>query len=989
MSRVPPIACLLLLVSAIPIRADDGTLFTQQVAPVLRQRCVPCHNPRKSRGGLDLTAAAKLHKGGDRGPAIVPRDGGQSRLILLVAGPDAKMPKQGAKLTAQEVASLRRWIDAGAPWPTGVSLDDQAKKPLVGPDWWSLRPLSRPPLPPVSDKEWVRTPIDRFIQAALQAKGLKPSPAADRRTLIRRVTFDLHGLPPTPEEIEAFVGDSQPGAYERLIDRLLASPRYGERRGRHWLDVVHYGDTHGYDKDKRRDNAWPYRDYVIRALNDDKPYARFIREQIAGDVLYPNDSQAVIATGFVAAGPWDFVGHVELREGTVEKEKTRLLDRDDMVASTIGTFDSMTVHCARCHDHKFDPIAQRDYYRLQAVFAGVDRGDRPYAGTDGQGARLALVKCRQDTASRREGLLRKVAAFGDPELKRTDAALATARAQLAKIALPPGRPSPTNGWHSGIEPKADVAKWVQVDLGRSLAIETVRLVPARPTDFPDTPGFGFPQRFRVAVSDDPTFARSEVLADYTESDHANPGDTAVVVRGGHKGRYVRVTALRLWRRTGDYIFALAELQVMAGGKNAALGVTVTALDSIEAGRWGRKNLVDNFDSRTSLPDPADPKLTELVAERDRLADRLRRLEERRREIVETLTDAATKEELAKSARELAGLDRQLQSLPRSPAVYALTTHPPRPIHILNRGDVEQKRELVGPGALACVPGLQPEFRLANPNDEGQRRAALADWIADPKNVLTWRSIVNRVWHYHFGRGLVDTPNDFGYNGGRPSHPELLDWLAIEFREGGGSLKQLHRLILLSAAYQQSSQNDTEAARVDADNRTLWRANRTRLDAEEVRDAVLAVSGRLDPRMGGPGYEPFRFRDDHSPEYDHTALESHSRSGHLPPYRLSLCGPQRAESVPRMPGRRRSQLEHAGTEHYRDGPASAGPAERPVHGAPVGIPGGPAERRPAEADHVGLPAGVRPGPQSGRGRNPERLCQEAWTGQRLPAALQRQ
>jgi hypothetical protein len=455
--------------------------------------------------------------------------------------------------------------------------------------WWSFQPLSRPALPSVTDRAWVRTPVDAFIRAGLEAQGLTPSPEADRRTLIRRVTFDLHGLPPTPAEIDAFVNDLRPDAYARLLDRLLASPRYGERWGRHWLDVVHYGDTHGYDKDKRRDHAWPYRDYVIRSFNADKPYARFIREQIAGDVLAPDSPDRVIATGFLAAGPWDFVGHVELREGTVEKEKTRLFDRDDMLSNTVSTFLSLTAHCARCHDHKFDPIPQTDYYRLQAVFAGVDRGNRPLRA----------------------------------------------------------------------------------------------------------------------------------------------------------------------------------------------------------------------------PAPAGQ-------------------------------------------------------------VYAVVSHAPRPIHLLRRGNVEQPRGLVTPGSLSCLPGLPSDFTLAESTNEGSRRAALAEWIADSRNGLTWRSIVNRVWHYHFGRGLVDTPNDFGHHGSRPTHPELLDWLAVDFRDNGQSLKRLHRLILLSATYRQSSRFDAASAKLDADNRFLWRMNRQRLDAESIRDTVLAVSGKLDSRMGGPGFELFRFKDDHSPVYDYEA-----------------------------------------------------------------------------------------------------------------------
>jgi hypothetical protein len=272
-------------------------------------------------------------------------------------------------LTNATISALLLAWNASFAWPAHAQDRPQ--------DWWSFRPLVRPSVPAVQDKGWVETPVDSFILAKLESKGLRPSPPADRGTLIRRVTFDLHGVPPTPEEIDAFVADPAADAYEKLIDRLLASPRYGERWGRHWLDVVHYGDTHGYDKDKRRDHAWPYRDYVIHSLNADKPYARFVKEQIAGDVLYSGDPDSVIATGFIAAGPWDFVGHVELREDTVEKTKTRVLDRDDMVANTMTTFMSLTAQCARCHAHKFDPISQQEYYSLQADFAGVDRGDRP------------------------------------------------------------------------------------------------------------------------------------------------------------------------------------------------------------------------------------------------------------------------------------------------------------------------------------------------------------------------------------------------------------------------------------------------------------------------------------------------------------------------------------------------------------------------------------------------------------------------------------
>jgi mono/diheme cytochrome c family protein len=854
----------------LPARADDA-LFPSRVAPVIKKRCIECHNPRKSRGGLDLSVRESLLKGGDQGEVIVPGKADKSLLVEQISGTKPAMPKKGSALTSQEVADIRRWIDAGAPWPKGMRLQDADGRPVVDANWWSLRPLSRPPQPAVKETGWVRNPIDRFILSKLEEKGLKPSPEADRRTLFRRVTYDLHGLPPSPEEIAAFERDSSPDAYEQLIDRLLTSPRYGERWGRHWLDVVHYADTHGYDKDKRRDHAWPYRDYVIRSFNEDRPYGRFIREQIAGDVLYPHSLDGIVATGFIAAGPWDFVGHVELREGTVDKLKTRLIDRDDMLSNTMSTFVSMTVHCARCHDHKFDPITQTDYYRLQAVFSGVDRGDRAYESTPAARRRLALEARKKELLAKRAEIDERIASLSVLQLVFLDAELSRERTALASLPQPKGRgPSPTNGYHSGITLKPDVTKWVQVDLGRSLPLEELRLLPARPTDFRDSPGFGFPQRFQVAISDDPTFARAELIADHSQKDFPNPGDTPVRLRlEGKKARYIRVTALRLWKRLEDYCFALAELQAISGGKNVALNNPVTALDSIEAGRWSRSFLVDDCDSRQRLTDLSDPAL----AKREELEKRIAKKEQQRKRLLDQHLDEATRKSLAQMEKDLPEIEKQLAASSQSDRVYAVVPHSPRPIHVLPRGDVEKPGPVVVPGALTCVPALTPEFKLSRPEEEGQRRAALAEWIADTRNVLTWRSVVNRIWHYHFGKGIVDTPNDFGGNGSKPTHPELLDWLAVEFQENGASWKKLHRLILLSSTYRQQSRYDEASAKVDADNRYLWRMSRHRLDAESIRDSVLAVSGRLDLSMGGPGFELFRFKDEHSPIYDHTALET--------------------------------------------------------------------------------------------------------------------
>jgi len=635
-------------------------------------------------------------KGGAHGPAIVPGKPDESLLLRLVSGSVPRMPREGEPLTAQQVASVRQWIADGAPWTES----DQ---------WWSLQPI-RKIAPPSVTSSWVRTPIDAFVLAKLTEHGLQPSPEADRRTLIRRLTYDLHGLPPTPEDADAFVADNSPGAYEKLVDRLLASPRYGERWARHWLDAAHYGESHGYDKDKPRRNAWPYRDYVIRSFSDDKPYARFVEEQLAGDVLFPGDPKAIAALGFVAAGPWDYVGHAELREDTTDKNLTRTLDRDDMVTVVMSTFTSMTVHCARCHDHKFDPISQTDYYNLQAVFAGVDRADRPFDD--------------------------------DPEVYRRRNVLMSQR--------------------------------------RSLNVELRPLEDA---------------------------AAAITTPEITELDK-------------------QITA---WK----------EVSATDPAKRPA---EITA--QINAATAKRKELW-----RAAIPQ-------DLTAKLDRLHS------------------------------ELAVINSQLDALPKPRWVYAITNDfepigtfrfplQPRPVHVLARGNVDSPGAVSVPGALTCVPGLKAAFGVDLAAPEGERRAALARWIVNPNNALTWRSIVNRVWHYHFGAGIVDSLNDFGHMGSLPTDPELLDWLAADFRDNGGSLKRLHKQIVMSAAYRQSSNGNPANEKIDSDNRFLWRANRQRLDAESLHDSILAVSGKLDLTMGGPAVEQFFFKDDHSPVYDYLRFDPES------------------------------------------------------------------------------------------------------------------
>jgi mono/diheme cytochrome c family protein len=615
-------------------------------------RCVECHGADAQESNLRLDSRAAILRGGDFGPVAVAGKADTSELVRRVTttNPEQRMPPDGERLTPDDVAALAAWIDAGLPWPGREDATDGEDTRDPRRDHWAWQPIATPAVP-AAVAEFASQPgvepecnaIDCFIRAKLAEKGLAPAPVADRATLIRRLSFDLTGLPPTPEEVQAFVADTNPQAYEHLIDRMLASPRYGERWARHWLDVVHYGDTHGYDKDQPRPNAWPYRDYVIRALNDDKPYARFIEEQVAGDVLYPDTLDGQEAIGFIAAGPWDKIGHKEVPETKTDGKIARHLDRDDMVANTIGTFSSVTIHCAQCHAHKFDPITQDDYYSLQAVFAALDREDRPY---------------------------------------HPDAAVRTA--------------------HEAV-----------------------------------------------------------------------------------------------------------------GNRKASLEKRLQELEA-------------------AMAKAAGPELAEV-----------------------------------KAGLEATAAERR--SLPPLKAMYAATSRQrggtPRPIHVLSRGNVLAPTHEVGPGALALVDGLESRFDLSPDHAEGDRRAALARWLADPKNPLTWRSIVNRIWHYHFGEGIVATPSDFGRMGSPPTHPELLDWLAVEFRNGGGSLKALHRLIVSSATYRQSAAGDPAFAAIDSGNQFLWRQNRRKLEAEAVRDAVLAVAGTLDLTMGGPGWQDFKIEHpQHSPHY---------------------------------------------------------------------------------------------------------------------------
>jgi hypothetical protein len=612
---------------------------------------------------------------------------------------------------------------------------------------------------------------------------------------------------------------------------------------------------------------------VIRAFNSDKPYSRFVQEQIAGDVLFPGTVDSITALGFIAAGPWDLIGHAEVPETKIDGKVARHLDRDDMVANTINTFVGLTVQCAQCHNHKFDPIRQEDYYRLQAVFAALDRADRPYHTNPNAAKRYGeLVVKRTALRARRQELEAKIKAAVGATLAELDQKIAAASV--------PAIPKPTFGYHSQLAAKPDVVKWVQVDLGTSAVLDRIVMWGCHDDFNHIGAGFGFPRRFKIEVSDDPEFKANVVrVADHTAADVPNPGVAAQShPANGAKGRYVRVTATKLAPRQNDYNFCLAELEAFdTTGKNLAAGSDVTALDSIEAPvRWRKSNLTDGYAPGRA----ASGDLAKLKKEREELIAKI---------------DPETVKAVGTVTTELAAIDLDIAKVPPTGIVYAGTVYNggnaafrgtgpdggrPRPVFVLKRGNVTQPLQEVGPGTVNVIRDLPGAFNLPADAPEGERRAALAKWITDRKNPLTWRSIVNRVWQYHFGRGIVATPNDFGKMGQLPSHPELLDYLAAEFRDNGQSIKSLHRLLVTSATYRQISTSDEKFDKVDAGNVYLWRMNRRKLEAEAVRDSASFVAGQLDRTMGGPAFQDFVVEHpEHSPHYEYELSDPDDPNSH--------------------------------------------------------------------------------------------------------------
>lgn len=743
--------------------------FTKDVRPIFREHCYDCHGAETQKSGFRLdVGAAALRGGSGHAPDIIPKDAAASPLIQFVRGEhgELRMPPEGRPmLSGEEIAMLEKWIDGGAEWPE--SADDGEIENLA--DHWSFVPVERPEPPSVKNEDWPRGEIDRFVLARLEESGLKPSEETGRISWLRRVTFDLTGLPPTPEEIAEFVADESEDAFSRVVDRLLASPRYGERWGQHWLDVVRYADTHGFEVNTERANAWPYRDYVIEAFNEDLPYDQFIREQLAGDQVGKD-----AATGFLVTSAVLLPGQIGKDE-----ESKRLARQDElteMVVNVGEAFLGLSIGCARCHDHKFDAISAKDFYSMQAFLSGVEFGDRPMRNPEVDAERERL---RHESERLSSALSQSVPAAGAGETRpaiRADrnierfAPVETSKVRLVIEAT------------NKLEPCIDELEVFDAE-GRNVALAS-RGAEAKASGSRESPN-----RHGLAYVNDGV-----------------PGNSSS------------------WMSDKD--------------GEGWVEVTLSKSVVIDRVHWGRDRL-GKF--------------------KDRLATdyRVEVWKEDKWQVVATSDDRLPVDPKAKAmpSADLLAVDQRLAEIGTASRVYAGKFKQPEPIHLLNRGDPEQPKDEVEPAVLSALGS----DTLPRDSADGHRRAALADWIASPENALTARVMVNRIWQWHFGIGLVETANDFGRAGAAPSHLELLDWLASEFVRSDWSMKHLHRLIVLSSTYRQSSRVDPEAAKIDRDARLLWRFPSRRLEAEAIRDSILATSGRLNLEMGGRGFDLFKTR----------------------------------------------------------------------------------------------------------------------------------
>jgi hypothetical protein len=823
--------------------------FARDVRPILEKHCFDCHSSDYAESDLRLDMATTILDGGNSGPAVVPGKSDKSLLILRATAADGHDPMppegEGEPLNEQQIAILREWINQGAKVPSGEQPVAAERKTS---DHWSFQPIVRPALPDVQDHTWVQTPIDSFVLARLESQGIVPSPETDRTTLIRRLSLDLRGLPPSPEEVDEFLRDQSPDEYAALVDRFLASPQYGERWARHWLDQARYADSDGYTNDVPR-SIWKYRDWVIDALNADVPFDEFTIDQIAGDLRPEATDAQIIATGFHRNTQHN-------REGGSDPEQYRVERVVDRLNTTGEVFLGLTIGCARCHDHKYDPVSQREFYQLYAFFDSCDEPTYP----------VWTPEKREQQA----GLKKQVAA-AEQELKQYDNSQTPRQAewerQLARTSavqwtvLDPDQYESTDGATitklddrsllvggkipggdtylvSAIAPIANVT-------GVRLEALTHDSLPSRGPGLTSHGNFVL-YEFRVTARPDGQQDETPLSIVAAAADHSQQGfpiadaidddletGWAINVAKGEGSLNVDRTAL----------FVLEDPVVHSSGIRLAF-----VMEQDHPGpppyQIGRFRLaVTDAPAATLLQADISPKIQEILAlpEQQRTADQKQTLAtEFRKNDSKRLKLAAALDKL--KAQEKALVD----SVPTTLVMRQRTT--PRTTYVHLRGDFLSKGRQVYSNVPAVLPPLGCE--VDNPS-----RMDLARWLVRRDNPLTARVIVNRVWQAYFGLGLVETDNDFGTQGSPPTHPELLDWLADEFVTQGWSLKGLHRLIVTSAVYRQSSLARADLVDVDPRNRLLARQSRFRLEAEIIRDSALAAAGLLSDKIGGPSVFP--------------------------------------------------------------------------------------------------------------------------------------
>ncbi len=797
------------------LAAETPIDFATDVEPIFLSRCLKCHGPDQQQSGLRVDQRASLLRGGDFGkPSIVAGDSDESFLLLVVSGddPDLRMPPEGELLMADQIEILRQWIQQGAAWPGQMSDSADA----VTSDHWSLQPIGMDGPsgvdgpsggPGFSDR------VDTMITEKLQQHGLSFSPPADPATLLRRVTLVLTGLPPTPEDAQRFLDDPDgvDVAYTRAVDRLLQSPRYGERWAQHWLDVIRWAETVGFETNLARANAWPYRDWLIQSLNEDKPYDRFIYEQVAGDMVGQD-----AALGFLVSGPANLPGQIGRDEEAMRQARQDELD--EVIRTVSQGFFGLTVTCARCHNHKFDPILQRDYYSMQAIFAGLTYGERRLRGelNDRWTARVPEVRSRLERLRAQLETMRQKQGLRPPlgDVHTETFSPITARAVRMEIL------ATDNGGPASLYELQVFSRESEGTQPRNVALAALGATPSASSFALANQTRHFDNLIDGSVDRRQAFpwVSAAAGAAWVQIDFPRPGEIDRVV----------------WERGGNTP-AVYEIKVLD-----------------EAGQW---QSVANASDR--LPRQSDTRSADKVELHGVSADAVA-------EIVTKIADV-------RSAR--AELDR----LSAGPQVFAARfSDSPEPTWLLYRGDPMQRREIVPPAIPRVLGGLGlGDLGLDVDAPEPQRRRALAEHLTNPAHPLTARVIVNRIWQHHFGAGLVDSPSDFGKMGRKPSHPELLDTLASQFVADGWSLKQLHRHIVLSRTFRQSSTPRASALQIDAESRLLWRFPPRRLEAEAIRDSILYVSGKLNLQMGGPGFNLFHQRGGLS---DYTAIETFDETG---------------------------------------------------------------------------------------------------------------